>query len=32
VTRARERFGFEAEVSFADGMARTVEWFRANGA
>ena len=28
VTRARERFGFEAEVSFADGMARTVEWFR----
>ena len=32
VTRARERFGFEAEVSFADGMARTVEWFRSNGA
>jgi GDP-L-fucose synthase len=30
VTRAQERFGFEAEVSFADGMARTVEWFRAN--
>jgi GDP-L-fucose synthase len=30
VTRAREEFGFEAEVSFADGMARTVEWFRAN--
>ena len=31
VTRARERFGFEAEVSFADGMARTVEWFRSQG-
>jgi GDP-L-fucose synthase len=32
VTRARERFGFEAEVSFPEGLARTVEWFRANGA
>jgi GDP-L-fucose synthase len=31
VSRARERFGFEAEVSFADGMARTVEWFRSQG-
>jgi GDP-L-fucose synthase len=31
VTRARERFGFEAEVSFGDGMARTVEWFRSQG-
>ena len=31
VTRAREEFGFEAEVSFADGMARTVEWFRSQG-
>jgi GDP-L-fucose synthase len=30
VSRARERFGFEAEVSFADGLARTVAWFRAN--
>jgi GDP-L-fucose synthase len=30
VSRAKERFGFEAEVSFADGMARTVEWYRAN--
>ena len=30
VTRAQERFGFEAEVSFADGMARTVDWYRAN--
>ena len=32
VTQAKERFGFEAEVSFADGMARTVEWFRAHRA
>ncbi|MCX6391077.1 MAG: GDP-L-fucose synthase [Actinobacteria bacterium] len=31
VSRAKEQFGFEAEVSFADGMARTVEWFRAQG-
>ncbi len=31
VSRAKERFGFEAEVSFADGMARTVEWFRLQG-
>jgi GDP-L-fucose synthase len=30
VARARERFGFEAEVSFADGLARTVAWFREN--
>ena len=30
VSRAKERFGFEAEVSFADGMARTVEWFRSH--
>ena len=31
VSRAKEQFGFEAEVSFADGMARTVEWFRSQG-
>jgi len=30
VSRAKERFGFEAEVSFPEGLARTVEWFRAN--
>ena len=30
VTWAQERFGFEAEVSFADGMARTVDGYRAN--
>jgi GDP-L-fucose synthase len=32
VSRAKESFGFEAEVSFADGMARTVAWYRANRA
>ena len=31
VSRAKEQFGFEGEVSFADGMARTVEWFRSQG-
>jgi nucleoside-diphosphate-sugar epimerase len=29
-SRAREAFGFEAAVSFEDGLARTVEWFREN--
>lgn len=29
-TRARERFGFEAEVSFDEGLARTIAWFEAN--
>jgi GDP-L-fucose synthase len=29
VTRARERFGFQARTSFADGLRRTVEWFAA---
>jgi GDP-L-fucose synthase len=29
-TRARERFGFEATTSFADGLAATVAWYRAN--
>jgi GDP-L-fucose synthase len=32
VTRARERFGFAAKVPFAEGLRRTVEWFRATGA
>jgi GDP-L-fucose synthase len=27
VTRARERFGFVAKTSFADGLARTVAWY-----
>lgn len=26
-TRARERFGFEAEVGLEDGMSRTIEWW-----
>ena len=30
VTRAKETFGFEAEVSFAEGMARTVAWYSEN--
>lgn len=29
VTRARERFGFTAKISFAEGLARTVAWVRA---
>jgi GDP-L-fucose synthase len=29
VSRARERFGFEAEISLAEGVARTIESFRA---
>jgi GDP-L-fucose synthase len=28
VSRARERFGFEAEVSFEDGLRETVRWYR----
>jgi len=30
VSRAKERFGFEAEVSFEEGIKRTVEWWEAN--
>jgi GDP-L-fucose synthase len=26
-TRARERFGFEVEISFDEGLARTIDWF-----
>lgn len=26
-SRARERFGFEAEIPFEDGLRRTVDWF-----
>lgn len=29
-TRAKEEFGFVAEVPFRDGLSRTVEWYRAN--
>jgi GDP-L-fucose synthase len=31
VTRARELFGFSARVSFDDGLARTIDWFRKEG-
>jgi GDP-L-fucose synthase len=30
VTRARERFGFEAAVSFDEGLAKTIQWYAAN--
>jgi GDP-L-fucose synthase len=32
VTRAKERFGFEARTTFAVGLERTVAWYRANAA
>ncbi|MBD2329980.1 GDP-L-fucose synthase [Alkalinema sp. FACHB-956] len=28
--RAKERFGFEAKVSFEEGLKNTIEWYRAN--
>ncbi|MFM2432073.1 MAG: hypothetical protein RLZZ511_3286 [Cyanobacteriota bacterium] len=28
--RAKDRFGFEAQVSFEQGMKNTIEWYRAN--
>ena len=31
VTRAREWFGFEAQMSFDEGLQRTVDWYRENG-
>jgi len=30
VSRARELFGFEAQTSLRDGLARTIEWYRAS--
>jgi GDP-L-fucose synthase len=30
VSRAKERFGFEAQVSLDEGLARTIAWFREN--
>ena len=30
VTRAREYFGWQAQVPFEEGMRRTIEWFKAN--
>lgn len=32
VTRAKERFGFSAQVSFKEGIERTVKWFVNEGA
>ena len=29
-SRAKERFGFQAEIGFEEGLKRTIEWFRAN--
>lgn len=29
-TRAREEFGFEAEISFSDGLSSVVEWYRSH--
>jgi GDP-L-fucose synthase len=28
--RAKERFGFVAEIPFRDGLSQTIEWYRAN--
>ena len=30
VSRARERFGWSARTPFADGLARTIDWYRAH--
>ncbi len=32
IDKARERLGFEPQVSFEDGLARTVAWYAENGA
>jgi GDP-L-fucose synthase len=32
VTLARERFGFESETSFEDGLQKTIDWYRSTGA
>ncbi len=31
-TRAKERFAFEAQISFEEGLRRTIDWYRANAA
>jgi len=31
VTRARERFGFAAQMPFEEGLRRTIEWWRTEG-
>jgi nucleoside-diphosphate-sugar epimerase len=30
ITRAREHLGYEAAISFEEGLRRTIEWYRAN--
>jgi GDP-L-fucose synthase len=30
VTRAKEYFGFEAQMQFKEGLSRTIEWFKEN--
>jgi nucleoside-diphosphate-sugar epimerase len=30
ITRAREHLGYEARISFEEGLRRTIEWYRAN--
>jgi GDP-L-fucose synthase len=30
VNRAKEFFGWEAKVSFEEGMRRTIEWYKEN--
>jgi GDP-L-fucose synthase len=32
VSRAKEQFGFEAEVSFDEGLRRTIDWYRTHRA
>jgi GDP-L-fucose synthase len=32
VQRAKERFGFQAQVGFDDGLQRTIAWYREHGA
>jgi GDP-L-fucose synthase len=31
VSRAERYFGWKAQVSFEDGLRRTIEWYRQNG-
>ena len=31
IERARTKLGYSPQVSFAEGLSRTIEWFRANG-
>jgi GDP-L-fucose synthase len=31
-SRAKDRFGFEAQIGFEEGLRRTIDWYRANAA